>query len=118
MFCRLTVPNGMWMGCRSGMSSRVVDRVATGVTGEPTAPGRRSGGAASRKRDGHRPRLLLPHRDWLIAHTANDQPFTLRGLQVELAERGVKVDYRTMWASMHAEGLSLKKTSLAKLAVC
>ena len=30
--------------------NRAVQTVATGVTGEPTAPGRRSGGAVSRKR--------------------------------------------------------------------
>ena len=35
--------------------------------------------------------------------------FTLRGLVAELAERGLKVDYRTMWAFAHAEGLSFKK---------
>ena len=41
-----------------------------------------------------------------------DQPFTLRGLQAELAERGVRVDYRTVWAFVHAEGLSFKKSVL------
>lgn len=35
--------------------------------------------------------------------------FTLRGLVAELAERGLTVDYRTMWAFAHAEGLSFKK---------
>ena len=57
---------------------------------------RRTGSAAPGPMHGHRPRLLLPHRDWLVARTTNDQPFTLRGLQAELAERGVKVDYRTV----------------------
>ena len=50
---------------------------------------------------GHRPRILLPYRDWLIARTAGDRPFTLRGLQAELAERGVRADYRTVWAFVH-----------------
>jgi transposase len=35
--------------------------------------------------------------------------FTLRGLVVELAERGLKVDYRSVWAFVHAENLSFKK---------
>jgi transposase len=35
--------------------------------------------------------------------------FTLRGLRAELAERGVKVDYRTVWSFAHDEGLSFKK---------
>jgi transposase len=60
---------------------------------------------------------LLPRRDWLIARTADDHPFTLRGLQAEPALRGVKVNYRTVWALVHAEGLSFKKKRAAKRAV-
>jgi putative transposase len=37
------------------------------------------------------------------------QDFTVRGLVAELAERGLKVDYRTMWEFVHAEKLSYKK---------
>ncbi len=70
---------------------------------------RRTGSAAAGPMHGHRPRLLLPHRDWLVARTANAQAFTLRGLRAELAERGVKVDYRTVWTFVRAEGLSFKK---------
>lgn len=78
---------------------------------------RQTGSPAPGLMHGHRPRVLLPHRDWLIARTANDQPFTLRGLQAELAARGVTVDYRTMWAFVHAEGLSVKKKRAAQRAV-
>jgi transposase len=35
--------------------------------------------------------------------------FTLRGLVAELAERGLKVDYRSVWNFVHAEKLSFKK---------
>ncbi len=35
--------------------------------------------------------------------------FTLRGLVVELAKRGLEVDYRSVWEFVHAEKLSLKK---------
>jgi putative transposase len=35
--------------------------------------------------------------------------FTVRRLVAELAERGLKVDYRTMWEFVHAEKLSYKK---------
>src|SRR5258707_11103419 len=35
--------------------------------------------------------------------------FTLRGLVAELAERGLKVDYRAVWNFVHAEKLSFKK---------
>ena len=59
---------------------------------------------------GHKPRTLSGvHRDWLIAR-CRDRAFTLRGLVAELAvERGLKVDYRSVWAFVHAEGLSYKK---------
>jgi transposase len=33
----------------------------------------------------------------------------LRGLVAELAERGLKVDYRSVWNFVHAEKLSFKK---------
>jgi putative transposase len=33
----------------------------------------------------------------------------LRGLVAELAERGLKVDYRSVWEFVHAEKLSFKK---------
>jgi putative transposase len=42
--------------------------------------------------------------------------FTLRGLVAELAARGLKVDYRTVWNFVHAEGLSFKKKRAAKRA--
>ena len=35
--------------------------------------------------------------------------FTLRGLVAELAGRGLKVDYRSVWEFVHAEKLSFKK---------
>lgn len=38
----------------------------------------------------------------------------LRGLVAELAERGVKVDYRSVWEFVHAEGLSFKKKRAAR----
>jgi transposase len=46
--------------------------------------------------------------EWLLARCrAGD--FTLRGLVAELTERGLKVDYRSVWAFVHAEALSYKK---------
>jgi len=40
------------------------------------------------------------------------QDFTLRGLQAEQAERGVKVDYRTVWNFVHARGAEPQKSVL------
>ena len=48
------------------------------------------------------------HRAWLLVRV-KEGDFTIRGLVVELAERGLKVDYRTMWNFVHAEKLSFKK---------
>lgn len=70
---------------------------------------RATGSAAPGKMGGHVPgKLIGETRRWLLERTAA-QNFTLRGLVSELAERGVQVDYRTVWKFVHAEGLSFKK---------
>jgi putative transposase len=64
---------------------------------------------------GHKPKVLRgDHRLWLIER-CKAREFTLRGLVGELAaERDVKVDYRSVWEFVHAEGLSFKKNSSAR----
>ena len=58
---------------------------------------------------GHKPRTISgAHRDWLVAR-CREKDFTLRGLVAELGERGLKVDYRSVWAFVHAEKLTHKK---------
>jgi transposase len=59
---------------------------------------------------GHKPKTISgEHRNWLIER-CREKGFTLRGLVAELAtERGLKVDYRSVWEFVHAEGLSFKK---------
>ena len=47
-------------------------------------------------------------RDWLVER-CRTKDFTLRGLVAELNERGLKVDYRSVWEFVHAEKLSHKK---------
>lgn len=70
---------------------------------------RASGSAAPGKVGGHRPHKIRgEHETWLRTRMT-DAPFTLRGLVAELATRGLKVDYHTMWDFAHAEGLSFKK---------
>lgn len=73
---------------------------------------RESGSLAPGQMGGHRPKSIRDgHRDWLIER-CRDRDFTLRGLVVELAEqRGLKVDYRSVWEFVHAEKLSFKKNS-------
>jgi len=70
---------------------------------------RTTGSVAPGKIGGHvPPKIRGADADWLRARMA-EGAFTLRGLVAELAERGLKVDYRTMWAFAHGEGLSFKK---------
>lgn len=70
---------------------------------------RETGSVAPGQMGGHKPKAIRGvHRDWLVDRIKNGG-FTLRGLVAKLAERGLKVDYRTMWNFVHAEKLSFKK---------
>ena len=70
---------------------------------------RKTGSVAPGKMGGHKPRAISgEHRVWLLQRI-KDGDFTLRGLVVELAERGLRVDYRSVWEFVHAEKLSFKK---------
>ncbi len=70
---------------------------------------RETGSVKPDKVGGYRPKKIAgPHRDWLVQR-CRKADFTLRGLVAELAERGLKVDYRTMWDFVHAQKLSHKK---------
>ena len=59
---------------------------------------------------GHKPKKIAgEHAEWL-RRRCGEKPFKLRGLIKELAdERGLIVDYRSVWEFVHAEGLSFKK---------
>jgi transposase len=72
---------------------------------------RETGSVAPDQMGGHKPRKIVgDHRAWLVVRCQSGA-FTLRGLVVELAERGLKVDYHTVWDFVHAEGLSFKKNA-------
>jgi putative transposase len=69
---------------------------------------RETGSVAPGKIGGYRPKAISgEHRLWLLQRIKDD--FTLRGLVAELAERGLKVDYRVVWNFVHGEKLSFKK---------
>ena len=69
---------------------------------------RATGSVAPGKIGGHvPPKIAGTYRAWLVARTA--AAFTLRGLVAELAGRGLRVDYRTVWTFIRREGLSFKK---------
>jgi transposase len=70
---------------------------------------RETGSVAPGKMGGHKPKKITgAHRLWLLQRI-KDGDFTLRGLVAELAARGLKVDYRSVWEFVHAEKLSFKK---------
>ena len=70
---------------------------------------RETGSVAPGQMGGHKPKKIAgAHRDWLLGR-CRQADFTLRGLVAELGERGLKVDYRSVWAFVHAEKLSHKK---------
>jgi transposase len=70
---------------------------------------RETGSIEPGKIGGYKPKAISgEHRIWLLQRI-KDRDFTLRGLVGELAERGLKVDYRSVWEFVHAEKLSFKK---------
>ena len=71
---------------------------------------RSTGSVAPSQMGGYKPKTLRgEHADWLIAR-CREKDFTLSQLVEELSEiRGLKVDRRSVWEFVHAEGLSFKK---------
>ena len=71
---------------------------------------RTTGSAAPARMGGHKPKTLRgEHAEWLIAR-CREKDFMISQLVAELLEnRGLKVDRRSVWEFLHAEGLSFKK---------
>ena len=70
---------------------------------------RETGSVAPGQMGGHKPKKIIgEHRSWLIGRCRQGD-FTLMGLVGELADRGLKVDYRSVWNFVHEENLSFKK---------
>ena len=62
---------------------------------------------------GHKPKSIRGEHEAFLTQRVRERAFTLRGLVRELAERGLKVDYRSVWNFVQAEKLSFKKTVVA-----
>ena len=74
---------------------------------------RETGSVAPGQMGGHKPKAISgEHREWLLQRV-REKDFTIRGLVAEFAERGLKVDYRSVWNFIHAEKLSFKKSMVA-----
>jgi transposase len=69
---------------------------------------RATGGVAAKPMGG-RKLILLGEREWLLGRLAESPDVTLRGLQAELAARGVIVSHNAIWKLFAVEGISFKK---------
>jgi transposase len=70
---------------------------------------RKTGSVRPSKIGGYKPRAIAgEHRSWLLRRI-REKDFTLRLLVAELAARGLKVDYRSVWTFVHEAKLSFKK---------
>lgn len=70
---------------------------------------RETGSVSPGQMGGHRPKAIVGSYRAFVLERTQAGDFTLRALVAELAERGLKVDYRTVWNFVHAEKLSFKK---------
>src|SRR6202795_2659661 len=68
-----------------------------------------TGSVAPGQMGGHKPKAIAGEHHVFLAQRITEGEFTLRGLVAELAGRGLKVDYRSVWNFVHAEKLSFKK---------
>src|ERR1700674_5307038 len=73
---------------------------------------RATGSAAAKPLGRHQPRSLAGERDWLMARLARAPDVSLRGLVVELRERGVMTSYGSVWRIVRDQGLSFKKNAI------
>ena len=68
-----------------------------------------TGSVAPGQMGGHKPKAIRGEHEVWLRNRIGERDFTLRGLVGELAARGLKVDYRSVWNFVHAEKLSFKK---------
>ena len=58
---------------------------------------------------GHKLKAIRGDHESFLRQRVREGAFTLRGLVRELGDRGLKVDYRSVWNFVHAEKISFKK---------
>ena len=75
-----------------------------------------TGSVAPGQMGGHKPRAIRGEHEVWLRERLQEGEFTLRGLVAELAQRGLKVDYHSVWDFVHAEKLSFKKNRARKRA--
>lgn len=73
---------------------------------------RATGSVSPGQMGGHRRRILVPHRAFIIERIEQTSHLTLFRLKDELAARGVRVSHNAIWQFMRSEGLSFKKNTV------
>jgi putative transposase len=106
---------GCYGGLEGGRSRRKAASqfavgISTGINGARRF--QETGSVLPDQMGGHKPKAIVgEHRAFLLQRTT-EKEFTLRGLVTELAERGLKVDDKTVWNFVHTEKLSCKNLNL------
>jgi transposase len=73
---------------------------------------RQTGSLSAKPMGGHRrPLVAGEHRDWLLARIAAQPDVTLEEMRRELADRGLKVGYGSVWRFCEREKLTFKKNA-------
>jgi transposase len=70
---------------------------------------RQSGRLVAKPMGGDHSSRLKSERAWLLARIAAVPDLTLEEIRAELADRGLRVGYGTVWRFFAAEGISFKK---------
>jgi transposase len=68
-----------------------------------------TGSVAPGQMGGQKPKAIAGEHATFLSRRVQEGAFTLRGLVAELAARGLRADYRSVWNFVHAEKLSFKK---------
>lgn len=70
---------------------------------------RATGTVAAKPIGGKAPFALVAQRGWLLERIAAKPDLTLRAIQGELADRGLKASYHAVWDFFAREGITFKK---------
>ena len=70
---------------------------------------RATGSAAAKPIGGKVPYALVAQRAWLLTRIAEKPDLTLRAVQGELADRGLKASYHAVWDFFAREDITFKK---------
>lgn len=71
-----------------------------------------TGSAGSRPMGGRKPRVLAGEQEWMLLRLEECPHLTVRGLALELVDRGYRVSPNTVWSMLRKAGHSFKKNAV------